>query len=113
MKYYHSIKVCNVIVEDTDPSVLSKCNICFTYPCANGGTCQLTGFKKYKCQCAPGYHGDHCDDEIDACFGGPCDNGGSCKVIEKYGRFRYAAIVGFATITKLPESGVLCDNGLR
>ena len=72
--------------------ILSKCNICYTYPCRNGGTCELKGFREYKCRCTPGFHGDLCQEEIDACFGDPCLNGGECTVLDKFGRIRYVLI---------------------
>jgi len=68
--------------------VLAKCNVCYTYPCKNGGKCTHLGFKRYKCACPHQYHGVNCEYEIDACFGNPCNNGGTCQVIDKYGRFR-------------------------
>lgn len=74
-------------VDKADPKILAKCNVCFTYPCQNGGTCNLVGFKQYNCQCTPGYHGDQCESKIDACFGKPCENSGTCTVLDDYGRF--------------------------
>ncbi|XP_064631444.1 slit homolog 2 protein-like isoform X2 [Lineus longissimus] len=75
---------CNDPPEDY---VLAKCNICYTDPCKNGASCTLTGFKKYTCECTPGYHGHDCENEIDACYGNPCENGGTCEVVNDYGRF--------------------------
>ncbi|KAI0220853.1 hypothetical protein LSAT2_027691 [Lamellibrachia satsuma] len=74
--------------EKADTNVLAKCNVCYTYPCQNGGKCTHLGFKRYQCACPHQYHGVNCEYEIDACFGNPCNNGGTCQVIDKYGRFR-------------------------
>ncbi|XP_013386131.1 slit homolog 2 protein isoform X2 [Lingula anatina] len=82
-------------LENPDPHVLSKCNICYTYPCKNGAQCELRGFNDYKCTCPQGFHGKNCEQEIDACFGNPCANGGSCKVLDKYGRFSCQCARGF------------------
>ncbi|XP_028410605.1 von Willebrand factor-like [Dendronephthya gigantea] len=38
---------------------------CAVAPCMNGGICQNVG-KGYKCTCAPGYHGDKCQTEVEA-----------------------------------------------
>lgn len=94
-------------LENGDPNILSKCNICYTFPCKNSGTCELTGFKEYTCQCSPGYHGDHCEFEIDACFGGPCENGGTCKVVDNYGRFRYIVYDLFVPVNYKPLPWIL------
>lgn len=45
--------------------------------CAHGGKCVNT-FGSYHCQCAPGYKGEFCDDNVDDCQPNPCYNGGSC-----------------------------------
>ncbi|KAK7794523.1 hypothetical protein R5R35_011285 [Gryllus longicercus] len=66
--------------------ILSKCNACYSFPCANSGTCEALPQRKYVCRCAPGFHGQSCQHMIDACFGNPCRNGGTCKVMEE-GRF--------------------------
>jgi len=81
--------------EKADPTILAKCNVCYTYPCQHSGTCHLVGFKQYRCECPASYHGEHCEHEIDACFGNPCDNGGTCKVLDDYGRFSCDCPRGF------------------
>lgn len=68
--------------------VLAKCDLCYTSPCQNGGFCEALPDRKFRCKCAPGYHGDRCEHKIDACYGNPCGNTGTCKVLEE-GRFRY------------------------
>jgi hypothetical protein len=40
-------------------------------PCENDGTCVTTGTTP-RCECAPGYEGDSCGDEIDECDPNPC-----------------------------------------
>ena len=60
--------------------VLAKCDLCYTFPCKNGGTCQPSGERDYECRCAPGYHGRLCESAIDACYGNPCRNSATCKV---------------------------------
>ncbi|GFO50375.1 protein slit-like protein [Plakobranchus ocellatus] len=79
---------------DPDPMVAKKCDACLSKPCKNGGTCTTVQFKNFKCQCAPGFHGDVCDQQIDACFGNPCNNGGKCQILE-HGRFRCDCLKGF------------------
>lgn len=68
--------------------VLAKCDVCYTYPCQNGGLCETLSDRQFNCKCTPGYHGDRCQHKIDACYGNPCANAGTCKVLEE-GRFRY------------------------
>ncbi|CAD5122787.1 DgyrCDS11193 [Dimorphilus gyrociliatus] len=47
--------------------------------CRNGSTCTstLTDFFQWKCECANGFEGRHCDQEIDYClkYNNPCKNG--------------------------------------
>ncbi|XP_025093491.1 protein slit-like isoform X1 [Pomacea canaliculata] len=81
-------------LSDPDPIVAEKCNVCLRKPCLNGGVCKLVEFTNFTCECAPGYHGDRCDQQIDACFGNPCNNGGKCEVLE-FGRFRCHCLDGF------------------
>ncbi|RXG73149.1 Protein slit [Armadillidium vulgare] len=74
--------------------VLAKCDMCYTFPCQNGGSCTSLPGKNYECICAPGYHGTECQYKIDACYGNPCVNGGTCKVFET-GRFSCHCPLGF------------------
>ncbi|XP_054154675.1 protein slit-like [Oppia nitens] len=80
--------------EDPDPQILAKCDSCYSFPCANGASCQARPLRAYTCQCAPGFYGDHCEYKIDACFGQPCENQGTCKVMEA-GRFNCHCSPGF------------------
>lgn len=50
---------------------------CKSSPCENGGRCvdQTTGFT---CNCATGFDGNRCQNNIDECRNNPCANGGSC-----------------------------------
>ncbi|CAH1783872.1 unnamed protein product [Owenia fusiformis] len=80
--------------ENPDPAIQSKCDICYTKPCKNGGKCMLHSYNNYTCQCIDGYHGNNCQNEIDACYGNPCENGGKCNIIEN-GRFSCQCLAGF------------------
>ncbi|XP_055874290.1 slit homolog 2 protein-like isoform X2 [Biomphalaria glabrata] len=79
---------------DPDPIIAQKCDVCLTNPCKNSGKCTTVEFKSFSCACAPGFHGDDCDQKIDACFGNPCHNGGKCQVLD-HGRFRCQCLKGF------------------
>ncbi|XP_074640928.1 slit homolog 2 protein-like [Tubulanus polymorphus] len=101
--------------EHPNPEVLAKCNVCYHNPCHNGGKCLKHGFQKYKCECAPGFHGSNCELEIDACFGNPCRNGGTCDIKDDYGRFQCTCMQGFSgerceiNVDDCIEN--LCQNG--
>ena len=43
-------------------------------PCENGGVCTSSG----TCDCADGWEGETCEDDIDDCEPNPCLNGGTC-----------------------------------
>ena len=75
-----------ICTDKTEAKILAKCDACYNFPCQNGATCVSKPMLDYKCECAAGFHGQHCEHKIDACFGNPCDNGGTCKVMEA-GRF--------------------------
>ncbi|PBC34806.1 Protein slit [Apis cerana cerana] len=83
--------------------VLAKCDLCYTSPCQNGGFCEALPDRKFRCKCAPGYHGDRCEHKIDACYGNPCGNTGTCKVLEE-GRFSCDCAPGY--------KGLRCENNV-
>ena len=62
-----TLRVTYTIVEDH----------CAANPCQHGGTCtnQPDG---YTCECAPGYTGTDCEQDIDDCSPNPCEHGGAC-----------------------------------
>lgn len=51
---------------------------CDPNPCKNGGGCTENG-TTFTCDCAPGYEGDLCGDEIDECDPNPCKNMEACE----------------------------------
>jgi len=42
-------------------------NPCSSQPCLNNGQCVQTDVSSYKCQCAPGYDGEHCELDATVC----------------------------------------------
>ncbi|XP_047472308.1 protein slit-like isoform X1 [Penaeus chinensis] len=80
--------------EKVPDDILAKCDLCYTRPCQNGGTCRSGPGQQYECRCAAGFHGSECQYKIDACYGNPCDNGGTCKVFET-GRYACHCPTGF------------------
>ncbi|CAF1389034.1 unnamed protein product [Adineta ricciae] len=42
-------------------------NPCSSQPCLNNGQCVQTDFTSYKCQCAPGFDGEHCELDATVC----------------------------------------------
>lgn len=51
--------------------------LCLLHPCVNNGSCQDL-FNHYSCDCAPGWQGEYCQDDIDECISGPCIHG-TCR----------------------------------
>ncbi|XP_066141931.1 protein slit isoform X1 [Euwallacea fornicatus] len=86
------------------PTILSKCDTCYTFPCQNNGKCLTLPERDYECKCAPGYHGKDCEFMIDACYGNPCRNDGTCRVLEE-GRFSCDCLPGF--------TGLRCETNVN
>ncbi|XP_053407432.1 protein slit-like isoform X1 [Mercenaria mercenaria] len=83
---------------EPDPEVQAKCNVCYRNPCQNRGVCTALGFRNFKCDCTPGFHGKRCEEEINACFGNPCHNNGICKIKDRknlFGSFMCVCLPGF------------------
>ena len=51
--------------------------LCDPNPCENGGTCVESG-STTSCECADGYEGVTCEDEIDECDPNPCMDNAPC-----------------------------------
>ncbi|XP_027023125.2 protein crumbs homolog 2b isoform X2 [Tachysurus fulvidraco] len=51
--------------------------VCVLQPCLNNGSCRDL-FNLYRCDCAPGWQGENCQDDINECISGPCIHG-TCK----------------------------------
>jgi uncharacterized membrane protein len=50
---------------------------CDGVTCEHGGTCKLSG-TSFKCECASGYDGKRCENDINECAASPCEHGGTC-----------------------------------
>ena len=50
---------------------------CVSSPCMNGATCVNTK-ESYCCDCAPGYNGVNCENEINECLSSPCYQASTC-----------------------------------
>lgn len=51
--------------------------LCLLHPCLNNGSCQDL-FNHYSCNCAPGWQGENCQDDVNECISGPCIHG-TCR----------------------------------
>ena len=51
---------------------------CASTHCANNGNCTAMGPLNYTCECALGYTGLNCEDEIDGCLTMTCPSNGIC-----------------------------------
>uniref|UniRef100_A0A8C3U510 Slit homolog 2 protein n=1 Tax=Catharus ustulatus TaxID=91951 RepID=A0A8C3U510_CATUS len=67
-------------------------------PCQHDSKCILTP-KGYKCDCTPGYVGDHCDIDFDDCQDNKCKNGAQCT----------DAVNGYTCICPEGYSGLFCE----
>ena len=75
---------------------LSAINDCAGSPCQNNGTCtDLVG--GFLCQCASGWTGSTCAQNIDECSPNPCLNGGTC--MDAINSFTCECAVDFTGIT--------------
>jgi hypothetical protein len=86
---------------------VNKCDLCYKNTCANNSTC-IAKSNTYQCVCLPGYHGEKCEQLIDACYGQPCKNQGACNVLME-GRYKYTILASLKK--KAPpgiEPGISC-----
>lgn len=64
--------------------------------CRNGGLCQNTE-GGYNCDCADGWTGGRCEEDINECDENPCQNGGECTNTE--GGFECSCPTGWQGLT--------------
>ncbi len=58
---------------------VSVCNTTEGKSCANGARCVDGVGATFSCDCADGWTGDRCGDDVDECAAlSPCHNGGVC-----------------------------------
>ncbi len=50
----------------------------------------------FSCDCAPGWTGPHCQEDVDECLSAPCANGGMCMDATDGGGFACSCPFGFA-----------------
>ncbi|MEQ2217809.1 hypothetical protein XENOCAPTIV_023277, partial [Xenoophorus captivus] len=67
-------------------------------PCQHDSKCILTP-QGYKCECTPGYVGEHCELDFDDCEENKCQNGGHC----------IDAVNGYTCICPEGYSGLFCE----
>ena len=71
---------------------------CDPNPCDNGGDCTVSG-TTFSCDCAPGYRGDTCGEEIDECTPNPCKNMEPCEDL----------VADFRCMCAAQMTGKICD----
>ncbi|XP_071948886.1 uncharacterized protein [Antedon mediterranea] len=57
--------------------------VCDSNPCQNGATCQDI-WNAYTCNCAAGFDGNECANNIDDCLSSPCVNGSCVDEVNMY-----------------------------
>ncbi|KAJ8319256.1 hypothetical protein KUTeg_004347 [Tegillarca granosa] len=68
---------------NTSPDDCKVIDHCESFGCENGGICENTDQGRYyRCECLPGYIGEHCEITVDGCLSHPCVNGGTCSKID-------------------------------
>lgn len=65
---------------------------CGELVCQNTGQCVTSGGAPH-CECAPGFGGDECEQNVDDCASAPCQNGGVCG--DRVGDYICACPSGF------------------
>ncbi|XP_077991174.1 uncharacterized protein LOC144445484 isoform X2 [Glandiceps talaboti] len=75
---------------------------CDDNPCQNAGMCHKTDNHQY-CECAEGYKGEMCEQEINTCNSNPCQNNGECQ------EFTYANKDTYTCICPAKYTGRNCE----
>ncbi|XP_041480030.1 serine-rich adhesin for platelets-like isoform X3 [Lytechinus variegatus] len=85
-----------------DPPEIPVCveiDECSSTPCQNNATCE-DRINGYRCQCAAGFNGTNCEENINDCVGHACQNGGTC--VDKTDSYECQCPDGF--------NGYRCEN---
>ena len=61
-------------------------------PCLSGSSCR-NEFGGYRCECAPGFTGQNCGEDINECTNNPCLNSGTCT--NEIGGFSCSCMDGY------------------
>ena len=80
-------------------------DLCHDTPCQNNATC-ISSPTHYECQCIEGYHGNHCELELNPCSPDPCLNDAKCRVaFGEAGGYECNCTAGF--------SGLNCSQNIN
>uniref|UniRef100_A0A8C2AFT3 Notch receptor 2 n=1 Tax=Cyprinus carpio TaxID=7962 RepID=A0A8C2AFT3_CYPCA len=71
-------------------------------PCEHGGSCKNTE-GSFTCNCAPGYTGPRCEQDINECGSNPCQNDATC--LDQIGDYNCICMPGF--------TGTLCTDNIN
>ena len=88
---------------------------CASNPCYNGGVCEDQP-QGYKCECAPGYSGLQCIEELSSCDSNPCPDRAMCKNEPGPGEFTCLCRSGYTgescdvTVDPCAVNGNPCQN---
>lgn len=75
--------------------------------CHNGGQCVEGRGLDFTCNCAAGWQGRFCSNEIDECESSPCQNGGIC--VDKIASYACVCSMGF-TGPNCEEEILVCND---
>ncbi|KAH8419353.1 hypothetical protein KR222_006509, partial [Zaprionus bogoriensis] len=76
--------------------------------CQHGGECIEGPGLEFSCECAAGWHGRICQEEINECASSPCQNGGVC--VDKLAAYACACPMGYTGVNCEEEILICADN---
>ncbi|XP_033757629.1 sushi, von Willebrand factor type A, EGF and pentraxin domain-containing protein 1-like [Pecten maximus] len=96
---------CSCLHGFTGKSCEDQMNVCHSYPCMNGATCQSTNSLNI-CICRPGFTGFYCETDIDECESNPCQHGNCIDKVDGFSCACYPGYKGVRCATQVNE----CDS---